>query len=64
VIARYFSPPGTCAELDFWKPPTFFVAFGDGSPEVIRGYSVAAALREMRRHIVERIVPPLAPYLA
>lgn len=64
VIVRYFSPPGTHAELDFSKPPTFFVALGDGSPEAIRGYNVAAALREMRRHIVERIVPPLTPYLA
>lgn len=63
-ISRYSSPPGIYAGPDLAKPPEFFIAFGEGSPEAVVGGSVVAGLKEIHRDITERILPPLTPYLA
>jgi hypothetical protein len=63
-ISRYSSPVGTYAGPDLAKPPEFFVAFGEGSPEAVVGRSVVSSLKEIHRDITERILPPLTPYLA
>lgn len=63
-ISRYSSPPGIYAGPDLTKPPEFFIAFDEGSPEAIAGTSVVSVLKEIHRDITERILPPLIPYLA
>jgi hypothetical protein len=62
-IMRYFSPTGVYAEVDMQKPPTFFVAFGKGAPDVIYGAPVEGVLSELYKWIIRKVVPPLAPYL-
>jgi hypothetical protein len=63
-ISRYSSLPGIYAGPDLQKPPEFFIAFGEGSPEAVVGSSVVSGLREIHKDITERILPPLTPYLA
>jgi hypothetical protein len=63
VIARYFSLTGNYAEVDMQNPPTFFVAFGKGSPDAIYGARVENVLDEIRKWIVNKVIPPLARYL-
>jgi hypothetical protein len=41
---------------------TFGIVFGQGSATA--GLDCGVALRWMRSHIVNRVLPPLAPYLA
>ncbi len=62
-ILRYFSPTGDYAEVDMQKPPTFFVAFGKGSPDVIYGARVESVLSELYKWITRKVVPPLRPFL-
>ena len=63
-ISRYSSAVGVYAGPDLQKPPEFFIAFGEGSPEAVVGSSVVSGLMEIHRDITERILPPLLPYLA
>lgn len=63
-ISRYSSPPGIYAGPDLAKPPEFFIAFAEGSPEAVVGSSVVSGLKEIHKDITERILPPLTPYLA
>ena len=63
-ISRYSSVPGIYVGPDLQKPPEFFIAFGEGSPEAVVGGSVVSGLREIHKDIMERILPPLLPYLA
>ena len=62
-ISRYSSQVGVYAGPDLQKPPEFFVAFGEGSPEAVVGGSVVAGLKEIHKDITGRILPSLVPYL-
>jgi hypothetical protein len=63
VIARYFSPTGNYAEIDMQRPPTFYVAFGEGSPDAIYGVGVENVLDEIWKWVTNKIVPELITYL-
>jgi len=62
-ISRYSSPPGIYAGPDLQKPPEFFIAFGEGSPDAVVGGSVVSGLKEIHKDITERILTPLDRYL-
>ena len=63
-VGRYFTdPPGAYAEVDMQTSPTFYVAFGKGSPDAIYGMGVENVLSEIHKWVVRKVVRPLAPYL-
>lgn len=62
-IARYSSSDGNHAVVDMNNPPTFFVGFGEGSEDSVRGKPVVAVLREMERYVSNEIVAPLVRHL-
>jgi hypothetical protein len=64
VVARYPAALGTYTEVDMQRPPTFGVAFGEGSPDLVQGWSVRAVLTHIRDHIAQDVVTPLLPFLA
>jgi hypothetical protein len=63
-IARYFSPTGDYAEVDMQRPPTFYVAFGKGSPGAVYGTRVETVLKDIHQWITNYVIRPLAPTLA
>jgi hypothetical protein len=64
VIAKIVVPLGGYAEVSMQKPPTFGIAFGESSPDIIQGHGVQRILDHISRFVNEVVVPPLVKYLA
>ena len=64
VIAKFAVPLGTYAEVSMQRPPTFGIAFGERSPDIIQGHGVHRILTLLSRFVNEIVVPPLLKYLA
>jgi hypothetical protein len=64
IIAKFVVPLGTYAEVSMKRPPTFGIAFGERSPDIIQGHGVHRILTFLSRFVNEVVVPPLVKYLA
>jgi len=64
VIAKFGVPLGTYTEVDMQRPPTFGIAFGERSPDVVQAWGVVTMLTHLSRFVNEIVVPPLVKYLA
>ncbi len=64
VIARLVIPLGAHAEVSMQRPPTFGIAFGERSPDIVQTFGVLRILTHIQRYVTERVVPPLVKDLA
>jgi hypothetical protein len=62
-VLRYFSAPEAWAQVNMENPPTLYVALGKGSPKAVYRTRVESVLRITHEWIVNKILPPLLPYL-
>jgi hypothetical protein len=62
-IARYPAIDNTGAEVNVQLTPNLDIAFGQRAPKQLRGTPVPARLEYIHRHIAERVLPPLVPFL-
>ena len=64
VIAKFTVSFGAHAEVSMQRPPTFGIAFGERSPDLIQGHGVVRILTHLSRFVNEIVVPPLVKHLA
>jgi hypothetical protein len=62
-IARYPAVDATGAEVDVQLTPNFSIVFGERAPKQLRGMPVPTRLSYIHRHITEKVLPPLVPFL-
>ncbi len=62
-IARYPAFDKTGVEVDVQITPMLSVAFGQRVPQEFRGMPVPLRLRAIHDHIVNKVLPPLRPFL-
>jgi hypothetical protein len=63
IVLRYLSAPDAWAEVNMQRPPSLYIAFGEGSPKTIYRAPVESVLTEIHKWMVDKIFPQLVPYL-